>query len=284
VVAYLPALPNGWVWDDDDYVTANQALRSLDGLRRLWLEPGVTPQYYPVTFTSFWVEWQLWGDWAPGFHLTNVLLHAANAVLVWRVLVALEVPGAWIAAALFAVHPVHVESVAWVTERKNVLSGAFYLSAALLFLRRGPYAAVVALFVLSLLSKSVTATLPVGLAIALWWRDGRVRAADVWLLAPLVVLGFGSGLMTAAMDARASARWARTGIRRSSSAASSPGVRSGSTRGSSWCRGRSPSTTSAGRSTRATSSNGRGRPRRWRSASERGVRAEGPWRRSRSSR
>jgi tetratricopeptide (TPR) repeat protein len=188
------------VWDDDDYVTANVALRSLDGLRRLWLEPGVTPQYYPVTFTSFWVEWQLWGDWAPGFHLTNVLLHAANALLVWQVLVALEVPGAWIAAALFAVHPVHVESVAWVTERKNVLSGTFYLSAALVFLRRGPYAAVVALFVLSLLSKSVTATLPVGLAIALWWRDGRVRAADVWLLAPLVVLGIGAGLLTAAME------------------------------------------------------------------------------------
>jgi hypothetical protein len=97
VVAYLPALGNGWIWDDDDYVTANQALRSLHGLWQLWFEPGVVPQYYPVTFTSLWVEWQLWGSWAPAFHVTNVLLHAANAVLAWRVLDRLGVPGAWIA-------------------------------------------------------------------------------------------------------------------------------------------------------------------------------------------
>jgi tetratricopeptide (TPR) repeat protein len=208
-VAYASAVPNGFVWDDDDYVTANAALRSLDGLRRLWAEPGIVPQYYPVTFTSFWLEWRLWGAWAPGFHATNVLLHGANAVLAWRLLARLGVPGAWIAAALFAVHPVHVESVAWITERKNVLSGLWYLAAALLFvtrvagrqpIARRAYAGVVALFVLALLSKSVTATLPVALAIALWWRDGRVRRSDLVLLAPLVVLGAGAGLLTAWME------------------------------------------------------------------------------------
>ena len=196
------------MWDDDDYVTANVALRSLHGLWQLWFEPGVVPQYYPVTFTSFWVEYQAWGTWAPGFHATNVLLHAANALLVWWVLTALGVPGAWIAAALFGVHPVHVESVAWITERKNVLSGVFYLSAALLFLTRvagrdargSAYAGVLALFVLALLSKSVTATLPVALAIALWWRDGRVRWSDLRLLLPLLALGAGAGLLTAWME------------------------------------------------------------------------------------
>ncbi len=199
---------NGWVWDDDDYVTANLALRSLHGLRQLWTEPGVVPQYYPVTFTSLWLDWQLWGAWAPAYHATNVALHAANAVLAWRLLDRLRVPGAWIAAALFAVHPVHVESVAWVTERKNVLSGFFALAAALLFVTRvagqrgaaRAFATVVLLFALALLSKSVVATLPIALAIALWWRDGRVGRDDLVRLAPLLGLGLATGALTAWME------------------------------------------------------------------------------------
>ncbi len=210
IVAYLPVFRAGWVWDDDDYVTANQALRSLHGLRQLWAEPGVVPQYYPVTFTSLWIDYQLWGAWAPAFHATNVVLHAANAVLAWRLLDRLRVPGAWIAAVLFAVHPVHVESVAWVTERKNVLSGLFALTAGLVFVtrvagrspdeRRLPYAVVVVVFALALLSKSVTATLPVALAIALWWREGRLRREELVLLAPLLALGLAAGALTASIE------------------------------------------------------------------------------------
>src|SRR4029079_15657582 len=136
---------------------------------------------------------------------TNVLLHAANAVLAWRLLDRLAVPGAWIAAALFAVHPVHVESVAWITERKNVLSGVFYLSAALLYVTRGrddarAVAGVVALYVLALLSKSVTATLPVALAIVLWWRAGAPSARDVRRLAPLLAIGLAAGGLTGWME------------------------------------------------------------------------------------
>jgi tetratricopeptide (TPR) repeat protein len=228
LAAYLPAFRAGWVWDDDDYVTANQALRSLHGLWQLWSEPGVVPQYYPVTFTSLWVEYQLWGAWAPAFHATNVVLHALNAVLAWRLLDRLRVPGAWIAGLLFAVHPVHVESVAWVTERKNVLSGLFSLAGALVFVthvvdgrdaeRRRGYAIVAVLFVLALLSKSVAATLPVALAIALWWRDGRVRRADLALLAPLLGLGLAAGALTAWMErARVGAvgpYWSQTAVER----------------------------------------------------------------------
>jgi tetratricopeptide (TPR) repeat protein len=134
-----------------------------------------------------------------------VLLHAACAVLAWRLLDGLAVPGAWIAAALFAVHPVHVESVAWITERKNVLSGVFYLAAALLYVTRArddarAYAGVVALYVLALLSKSVTATLPLALAIALWWRDGTLRAADVRRLATMLAIGVAAGLLTVWME------------------------------------------------------------------------------------
>src|SRR5947199_1065100 len=140
VAAYLPALHAGFIWDDDAYVTANATLRTLDGLRRIWLEPGAVPQYYPLTFTSFWIEHHLWGLQPLGYHLTNVLLHTLNALLLWLVLVRLRVPGAWVAAALFALQPMQVESVAWVCERKNVLSGMFALSAILVWPRFLPAA------------------------------------------------------------------------------------------------------------------------------------------------
>jgi tetratricopeptide (TPR) repeat protein len=134
VVAYVPALEAGFIWDDDAYVTTNGTLRSLDGLRRIWLEPGAVPQYYPLTFTSLWLNYQLWGRHPLGYHLVNIVLHGLNAILFWLVLRRLQVPGAWVAAAVFAVHPMMVESVAWVTERKNVLSGFFALAALLVYL------------------------------------------------------------------------------------------------------------------------------------------------------
>lgn len=135
IIAYSPALEGGFVWDDDKYVSENPALRSLHGLHRVWFEVDATPQYYPLVFTVFWVEHQLWGLNPLGYHIVNVALHALCATMLWRVLRRLSVPGAGFAAAVFALHPVHVESVAWITECKNVLSGAFYLAAALAYLR-----------------------------------------------------------------------------------------------------------------------------------------------------
>ena len=212
LAAYAPALEAGFVWDDDDYVTANQTLRSLDGLRRIWMEPGAVPQYYPLTFTSLWLDYRLWGVAPVGYHLANVLLHALNAVLAWRVLTALAVPGAWLAAALFAVHPVHVESVAWVTERKNVLSGAFYLAALLAALRAAPLApgsigwdrrrslVALAFFVAAMLSKTVTCTLPAALLLLVWWKRGRVERRDVAATAPFFAIGGGLALVTVWME------------------------------------------------------------------------------------
>jgi len=201
IAAYLPALRAGFVWDDDSYVTDNAALRSLDGLRRIWLQPGVVPQYYPLTFTTFWVENHLWGLQPFGYHLVNVLLHAVNALLVWLILRRLRLPGAWFAAAVFALHPIQVESVAWITERKNVLSGLLFLSALLVYLRAEgtdgaarrsswlAYGVVGVLFVAALLSKTVTCTLPAVLLLIAWWQRGRIDRQTVWRLVPLFAVG-----------------------------------------------------------------------------------------------
>jgi Flp pilus assembly protein TadD len=200
--SYLPMARAGYIWDDDAHVTANPALRDAHGLLAIWTTLDATPQYYPLTHTSFWIEHALWGFRPLGYHVDNVLLHAASACVLWRLLVLLELPGAFLAAAVFAVHPVHVESVAWVTERKNVLSGLFYLGSARVFLgwalgrERGPLRPWIAaaLYASALLSKTVTSTLPAALAIVLWWKRGSVsRREAAWLL-PMLAVGavFGS--------------------------------------------------------------------------------------------
>jgi len=135
IVAYQPAWHAGFVWDDNKYVTDNGTLRSLHGLRLIWLVPGATVQYYPLTLTTFWLEYHLWGLHPLGYHLVNVLLHSLNAILFWMILRRLGVPGAWLAAGIFALHPVCVESVMWITERKNTLSGLFFLGSLLAALK-----------------------------------------------------------------------------------------------------------------------------------------------------
>jgi Flp pilus assembly protein TadD len=214
VVAYLPALTCGFIWDDDIYITKNQTLRSAHGLRRIWFDIRAEPQYYPLTFTSFWAEYHLWELNPPGYHATNIVLHALNALLLWLVLRWLAVPGAWLAGALFALHPVQVESVAWVTERKNVLSAFFYLCAALAYLRFalpvpgtsdrtggwGSYALAVGLFLCALLSKTVACSLPAALLLVLWWKRERVSRRDLLALAPLFALGVALGLVTVWME------------------------------------------------------------------------------------
>ncbi len=201
VGCYLPALSAGFVWDDEAF-TGAAAVRDWDGLWRIWFSPSEIEDeghYWPLVYTSFWLEHKLWGFAPAGYHAVNVLLHAVNALLVLRLAERLAVPGAWLVAAVFAVHPLHVESVAWVIERKDLLSGLFYLSAFLAWLRfadaprggRGgrDYVLALALFAAGMLCKSIAVTLPAAFLIVSWWKRGRVTGGDLLRTAPFFVVG-----------------------------------------------------------------------------------------------
>jgi tetratricopeptide (TPR) repeat protein len=202
-IAYFPALNGGFIWDDHGHVT-RLALRSWQGLWRIWFDIGATQQYYPLLHSAFWVEHRLWGDATVGYHLTTLALHACAACLFAVILRRLAIPGAFLAAMIFALHPVQVESVAWITEQKNTLSTVFYLCAALAYLcfdaDRKPsfYLLALALFVLGLLTKTVTATLPAALLVIFWWQRGRLSwKRDILPLAPWFAIGAVAGLFTA---------------------------------------------------------------------------------------
>jgi tetratricopeptide (TPR) repeat protein len=208
MVAYLPAIRGGFIWDDPDYVVNNDNLRSVEGLARIWFVPKSSPQYYPLVHTTFWIEYHLWGLNPAGFHVVNVLLHIAASLLLWRLLTLLHIPGAWLAAAVWALHPMNVESVAWITERKNVLSGVFYFAAAIAYFRFVEtdqrrwklYWIALGLFICALLSKTVTATLPAAILVVIWWKRGRIAWRDVAPLIPFFVIGAGLGLYTAYLE------------------------------------------------------------------------------------
>ena len=201
--AYQPAWHGGVLWDDGDHLTP-VGLQGTGGLWRIWFEVGATPQHYPVLHTAFWIQHKLFGEAMTGYHLVNIGMHCLAAGLLALMLRRLAVPGALLAAALFALHPVQVESVAWITELKNTLSTVFYLSAALVYLRFArtrrwlDYGVAVALFILALLSRTVAGTLPFALLIVLWWQQGRLDLRrDIMPLPTLVFLGIAAGLMTA---------------------------------------------------------------------------------------
>lgn len=203
LLAYWPALHGGLLWDDNAHITAPH-LRSLYGLWRIWFDLRSTQQYYPLLHSAFWLEHRLWGDAVLGYHLTNLAEHALSAYLVVLIVRRLGLRGGWLAGMIFALHPVCVEGVAWISEQKSTLSGLFYLASLLTYLHfdrgRRPlqYLAAFGLFCLALLSKTVTATLPAALWVIIWWERGRLEwRRDVRPLLSWLALGAFSGLFTA---------------------------------------------------------------------------------------
>lgn len=200
LAAYAPALNGDFLWDDTDFVTENATLRSLEGLKNIWIHPRSNLQYFPLTFTSFWIEYHLWGLKSFWYHLNNVLLHGLNGWLLWRLLRRWRVAGAWFAAALFVLHPTHVESVAWITERKDVLSGFFALLALLSWFDRAKdkewksLAVALVWFACSLLSKTSTTPLPGVMLLGAWWQNGRSSRRDLARSIPFFLLSLAIGL------------------------------------------------------------------------------------------
>ncbi|MBI4679055.1 MAG: tetratricopeptide repeat protein [Elusimicrobia bacterium] len=202
--AYIPAIRARFIWDDD-YYAGNQLLERPDALRLIWTLDAAPWAYYrdvPMVYTTFWLERRLWGARPMGYHVDNVILHMMNAVLVWLLLGRLGMRGAWMAGAVFALHPVHVESVAWIAERKNVLSGLFFLLAFGAYLRfeegegRRWYWGSLSLFLLALLSKAVTCALPAALLLVRWQRGLKTGWREARDLIPFFALAFALGLFT----------------------------------------------------------------------------------------
>lgn len=213
-IAYLPALRGGLIWDDEAHVTRPE-LRSLSGLRRIWFEFGATQQYYPLLHSVFWLEHRMWGEATLGYHLVNVVQHSLAAFLTYLILLRLKIPGALFAAAIFTIHPIEVESVAWISEQKNTLSANFYLSSVLAYLRYDCeqhedaaakrsysrwYVLSLALFICGLLTKTVIASLPAAILVILWWQRGAISWRDIRPLTTFFIVGAAFGLLTAWME------------------------------------------------------------------------------------
>ncbi len=218
VFAYFPVLRNGFVWDDDYYIHGNVQLLTPAGLGRIWSKLDSEPQWYPLTHTSFWIEYHFFGANPLPYHVDNVILHTLGAIALWRLLLRLEIPGAWGAALLFCVQPLQVESVAWATERKNVLSGLLYFLSALTYFRAitpslgtpgegrgggfhlGWYVVSLILFLAAILAKSVVCTLPAAILLVIWWRRGKLKWSDVPPLLPMFLAGAVMGSITSWME------------------------------------------------------------------------------------
>ena len=205
VLAYQPAWTAGYIWDDDLYLTHNPLITAADGWSRIWFSFDAPSQYFPLTYSSFRLEHAVWDFNAAGYHWVNILLHATNALLLWRLLRSLGVPAAWFAAALFALHPVQVESVAWITERKNILMGLFFLSSLIAWVRfiddgnRRPvlwFASSFLLYLLALSAKTTACTLPAALVLILWWKHKPLTIRRWLQIAPFVLAGIAGGLIS----------------------------------------------------------------------------------------
>jgi tetratricopeptide (TPR) repeat protein len=202
VWVFWPALHGDWLWDDDLDITANAITRSPGGLWSIWFVPGSQFDYYPIKASVQWVQWHLWGADTLGYHLTNVILHLAGALLVWGLLRKFGLKFAWLGGMLFAVHPANVESVAWIAELKNVLSLPPLLVAMIAWIdygergRRRDYLLALLFFFLALLCKTSVVMFPFVILLYAWWKQGKIGPADLKSSTPFFVISLGLGLLT----------------------------------------------------------------------------------------
>jgi len=225
-LAYWPALGGQFVWDDDAWTTRiSGLLQNVSGLWTIWCHPAAMQQYYPLAGTSFWLDYHLWGFRPLPYHVENILWHAMAVLLFWKLLHRLAVPGAWLAAAIFALHPIMVESVAWITERKNVLSLVLYLGSLLVYEQYAQWGAsrdakvcvtdlsggarhrlllysfAWLLFLGAMLAKATAFSLPAVILLIGWWKEGQIRwDKDVRPTLPFFGLAAGLCLMTAWLE------------------------------------------------------------------------------------
>ncbi len=195
LVSYIPAMRGGFIWDDDTLITANPLLQRAHDVASLWLT-GKTPDYLPLTSSMFWLEWHWFGASPGGYHVVNIVLHAAGVLGVWGVLCSLDVTSPFIVAMLFAITPINAATVAWISEGKNTLSLIFYAASTWTWLafdeRRGNrwlfYALSILCFLLALLSKASGIALPLVFLACAWWRRAKLTKSDVLATLPFFAL------------------------------------------------------------------------------------------------
>jgi protein O-mannosyl-transferase len=204
---YSPAYHGDWLWDDDQLLTANPTVQSasLQGLAKLWFDPDGA-DYFPLSYTALWAQWPFFGQRPTGYHVTSILLHALSSLLVWRLFSRMRIPGAWLGGMLFAVHPLCVESVAWVSETKNTLSMPLFLLSCICWVeqdeeRPGAWRTVcywlsIVFFLFAMFAKTSMVALPVVLLLHAWWKRGEVTARDLWRTAPFFLISLALGLIT----------------------------------------------------------------------------------------
>jgi tetratricopeptide (TPR) repeat protein len=199
---FWPVLRGDWLWDDPELVTQNQLVQSDDGLWKIWFEPLSMVDFQPIKFTVSWLEWHLWGRDTTGYHLVNLALHITSALLVWRLLARFRLRGAWLGGLLFAVHPMTVESVAWIAELKNTLALPPFLLAMICYVdyeeKRRPrdYALAFAWFFAAMLCKASMVMFPAVILLYGWWERGRIGGRDLRNSAPFFALSLGIGVAT----------------------------------------------------------------------------------------
>jgi Flp pilus assembly protein TadD len=202
IFIYEPSLNGDWLWDDRDLIADNRLVHDPDGLWKIWLQPSVMFDFLPLKISVEWIEWRLFGEDTLGYHLVSLGLHLTSVFLLWRLFFKLGLHYAWLGALIFLVHPVQVESVAWIAELKNTLSLPFFLLAMIAWVdydargKAGDYALALGMFLLAMLSKPTMVMFPFVILLYAWWRRGRVGGRDLLASAPFFAISLGIGAAT----------------------------------------------------------------------------------------